>query len=270
MAQQPDRGRSAAAAIERRRQRPPVVLMYHSITTSAQDPYRVTVSPRRFEQQMHWLACRGLRGVSVATLIGARLRDCDAGLVGLTFDDGYADFLRHALPVLRRHGFSATAFVIAGRLGGVNAWDTLGPRKALMTAGQLREVAAAGIEIGSHGLRHVELEHATDLALRREQLRSRQILQDITGTGIGGFCYPYGHLDRRVLDGVQGAGYDYACAIWPGDLTGRYAIPRTYVGDADGPARLRAKWLRHEVTWLRARDAGPDFGDARRPLRRSA
>ena len=127
-------------------QRQPIVLMYHSVAPQESDPYRVTVSPHRFGQQMHWLARRGLRGVSMAELLEARRRHCDAGLVGLTFDDGYDDFLRHALPVLQRHGFSATAFVIAGRLGGFNDWDVLGPRKRLMTASQVRRVAEAGTE----------------------------------------------------------------------------------------------------------------------------
>ena len=67
---------------------------------------------------MRWLARRGLRGVSMAELLEARSRQCEAGLVGLTFDDGYDDFVRNALPVLQRYGFNATAFVIAGRLGG--------------------------------------------------------------------------------------------------------------------------------------------------------
>jgi peptidoglycan/xylan/chitin deacetylase (PgdA/CDA1 family) len=121
-----------------------------------------------------------------------------------------------------------------------------------MTAAQVREVAAAGIEIGSHGLRHVTLSSVTRLARRREQRLSRQILQDITGTSVGGFCYPYGHLDGPVVDGVQEAGYDYGCAIWRSELTGRLALPRVYVGDADNAARLRAKWLRHRLTWRHA------------------
>jgi peptidoglycan/xylan/chitin deacetylase (PgdA/CDA1 family) len=245
--------------------RAPLVLMYHSITPYSEDPYLVTVSPDRFEQQMRWLDRQGLRGVSMATLLVARQRQCDAGLVGLTFDDGYDDFRRHALPVLQRYGFTATAFVIAGRLGGDNGWDEQGPRKDLMTARQVREVAAAGMEIGSHGLRHVTLTSTTDLALQREQLRSREILQDVTGTDVAGFCYPYGYLDPRVVDGVRGAGYDYGCAIWASELTGRYALPRVYVGEPDGGARLRVKRLRHQLTCApvppgdNALAAGPDL-----------
>jgi len=237
-------------------QRQPIVLMYHSVAPHDEDPYRVTVSPRRFEQQMRWLDRRGLRGVSMSELLEARRRQSDAGLVGLTFDDGYDDFVRYALPVLEQHGFGATAFVIAGRLGGVNAWDPLGPRKPLMTANQVRLAAATGIEIGSHGLRHVSLDAATGLNLSRELQVSRQILQDITGSAVGGFCYPYGHLGARVVNGAQEAGYEYACAIRPGGQTGPFALPRIYVGESDGAARLRAKWLRHRLTSANAAAGG--------------
>ena len=244
----------------------PVVLMYHSVTPYSDDPYQITVSPHRFEQQLRWLERRGLRGVSMAGLIAARHRGCDDGLVGLTFDDGYEDFLRFVLPALQRRGFTATAFVIAGRLGGVNGWDAEGPRKPLMTAGQVREIAAAGMEIGSHGLRHVPLECAGGLALLHEQRLSRQILQEVTGAGVRGFCYPYGHLDGRIVTGVQEAGYDYGCAIWTSALTGPFALPRIYVGEPDGPARLRAKFLRHRLTSGAA--GQPEIADGQ--LRRSA
>jgi peptidoglycan/xylan/chitin deacetylase (PgdA/CDA1 family) len=253
------------------RPRAPFVLMYHSITAYTEDPYLVTVSPQRFERQMRWLHHRGLRGVSIGTLMAARLRNCDAGLVGLTFDDGYDDFVRYALPVLLRYGFTATAFIIAGRLGGQNGWDEQGPRKQLMTARQVREVAAAGMEIGSHGLRHIALTETTDLALRREQAHSRQILQDLTGTEVAGFCYPYGTLDRRVLDGVGEAGYEYGCAIWASQLTSRYALPRVYVGEPDGAARLGVKRLRHLLTSAAMpHDTDRALAGAQPVLRRSA
>jgi peptidoglycan/xylan/chitin deacetylase (PgdA/CDA1 family) len=226
----------------------PMVLMYHSVQPYTEDPYLVTVRPPRFEQQMRWLSRRGLRGVSVAELLAARSAGTGKGLVGLTFDDGYADFAEYALPVLRRYGFTATVFVIAGRLGGDNAWDPAGPRKPLLDAAQVAALAEAGVEIGSHGLKHVSLpaEHGV---LAAETGGSRRILQDITGQPASGFCYPYGHLDAEVVAAVRDAGYDYGCAIWPSDYAGRHALPRIYIGDADTTARLWVKVMRHRLTW---------------------
>jgi peptidoglycan/xylan/chitin deacetylase (PgdA/CDA1 family) len=207
------------------------------------------VSPGRFGQQLAWLRDHGLRGVSVSTLLAARRAGEGRGLVGLTFDDGYADFISYAMPELAACGFGATVFPIAGLLGGQNDWDERGPRKALMTGQQVKEASAAGIEIGSHGLRHVALPGIGDDELAAEVSRSRALLQDAGSQDVTGFCYPYGHLDARVAGAVQAAGYGYACAIWRSPQTGPHAIPRVYIGDGDTGWRLRAKAFRHWLSW---------------------
>jgi peptidoglycan/xylan/chitin deacetylase (PgdA/CDA1 family) len=227
----------------------PLVLMYHSVSQYDEDPYQVTVTPQRFERQMRWLRSRGLRGVSMGELLDATAEGrARRRLVGLTFDDGYADFVANAMPVLQRHGFAATAFVLAGRLGGENAWSRPGPHKPLLTAAQVREIARAGIEIASHGLGHVSLLKADDARLRDETVRSRAILQDLLGRPVRGFAYPYGHSDARVVAAVQTAGYDYACAVLPWSGIGRHAIPRTSAFEHDSSWRLDAKRMVSTLT----------------------
>jgi peptidoglycan/xylan/chitin deacetylase (PgdA/CDA1 family) len=232
----------------------PVILMYHSVVPYQEDPYLVTVSPERFDQQMQWLRKRGLKGASMRDLLAGRRNGGGGGLVGLTFDDGYADFADHAMPILKKHGFTATVYPIAGLLGADNSWDVKGPRKPLMTAERVREVADAGMEIGSHGLRHVSLVSAPDDGLTVEVEESRRILREVSGQDVDGFCYPYGDMDGRVVDRVRAAGYAYACAIWRSDLTGQHALPRTYIGESDTGSRLWAKGARH---WLRWSYRGP-------------
>ncbi|MET7438974.1 polysaccharide deacetylase family protein [Streptomyces sp. NPDC005568] len=195
---------------------------------------------------------RGVGGVAV-DLIAARARGEGRGLIGLTFDDGYADFVEHALPVLRRHGCGATLFVLPGRLDGENAWDPLGPRKPLLGKQGIRVAAATeGIEIGSHGLTHVDLTTADDAVLRAEVAESRAALAELIGADIDGFCYPYGTVDQRAVDAVRAAGYRYACAIDPGPLTGPFALPRVHVGQNDTAVRLL---LKHRLHRLRRRPA---------------
>ncbi|MFE2937543.1 polysaccharide deacetylase family protein [Streptomyces sp. NPDC059255] len=227
-------------------------VMYHSVADPTDDPYQVTVSPDRLERQLRWLRRRGLTGVSMAELLRARAEGRGAGLVGLTFDDGYADFVTTAVPLLRRYGCTATVFVLPGRPGGTNEWDRLGPRKPLLTEDGVREAAAAGMEIGSHGLLHVDLVTADDATLAAETGRSRELLRALTGTEVGGFCYPYGTVDARVVAAVRAAGYAYGCAIDPGPLTGLLALPRIHVGERDTGLKLTLKrrlhpWRREPV-----------------------
>ncbi|MDQ0760916.1 polysaccharide deacetylase family protein [Streptomyces canus] len=226
----------------------PWVAMYHSVDDCSDDPYRITVTPERLERQLAWLHRRGLRGVSVRELFAARARGEGRGLVGLTFDDGYADFLEHALPALRRRHFGATLFVLTGRLGGVNSWDPLGPRKALLTADGVRRAACEGVEIGSHGLTHVDLTRADDVTVKAEVADSRALLSELIGAPVDGFCYPYGTVDERAVAAVREAGYAYACAIDPGPLTGPHALPRLHIGQNDTAWRL---YLKHKLHRLR-------------------
>lgn len=233
--------------------------MYHSIADAPDDPYRVTVSPVRFARQLRWLDDRGLRGVSVRELLAATAAGRAKGLVGLTFDDGYADFVESAVPLLRRHRFTATVYVLPGRLGGENGWDAEGPRKPLLTEDGIRRAAEAGMEIGSHGLRHVSLTTADDRTLAEETRHSRERVEEITGTPVEGFCYPYGRVDARVVRAVREAGYRYACAIDPGPLSSTHALPRVHIGEQDTSWRLAAKRVLHPL-----RRRGP--ADPPRPL----
>ncbi|PBC63722.1 polysaccharide deacetylase [Streptomyces sp. Tue6028] len=222
--------------------------MYHSVGDCSDDPYRITVSPDRLDRQLGWLRRRGLRGVSMADLLAAHARGVAHGLVGLTFDDGYADFVETALPLLRHHDCGATLFVLPGRLGGDNAWDPLGPRKPLLDKQGIRLAAASGgIEVGSHGLTHVDLTRADDALLHAEVAESRAMLSELIGAPVDGFCYPYGTVDGRVVDAVRAAGYGYACAIDPGPLTGRHALPRLHIGENDNAVRLLLKYKLHRL-----------------------
>lgn len=241
---EPVRGPLREPVVRRRRTwGPPAwVAMYHSVSDHPEDPYDITVSPARLDRQLAWLRARGLRGVSMRDLLAARAREQERGLVGLTFDDGYADFLTAALPVLGRWGCGATLFVLPGRLDGENDWDALGPRKRLLGAEGIRRAAAAGIEIASHGLTHVDLTKAGPNEMRAEVHRSRSVLADLIDADVRGFCYPYGRLDPHVHDAVRQAGYGYACAIAPPPaLAGDFALPRLHIAQADTAARLELK-----------------------------
>lgn len=226
---------------------PPLVLMYHSVAPYDEDPYQVTMTPERFERQMRWLRRRGFRGVSMRELLSARAGGRARGLVGLTFDDGYEDFATYALPILLRFDFTATVFVLAGRLGGENAWSIPGPVKPLLTSERVREIAAAGMEIGSHGLLHIRLPDADDRVLKEETMRSRVILEEIVGH-VHGFCYPWGDVDGRTVEAVRAAGYDYACMVRPSFGFSRHTIPRTYVHEGDSAWRLDAKRVLSRLT----------------------
>ena len=222
----------------------PRALMYHSICRPQGDHPALYTSPERFEAQMLYLKRRNLRGVSMRDLYLAMKAGDANGLVGLTFDDGYEDFLHTALPILERVGFSATVFVVAGMLGKENTWQHRSgprPRMRLLGVRGVREVSERGIEISSHTLTHPRLSGLDPRDLLREVSDSRQILSEILGTPVDGFCYPYGDLDEAAVRVVRETGYAYACATKKQVENTVYDWPRIYVGDKDFPLRLAIK-----------------------------
>src|SRR5215218_1865659 len=222
----------------------PQVLMYHSISRPAGDYDPLCTSPERFEAQMLYLKRHNLRGVSMRELYLALNAGEATGLVGVTFDDGYQDFLDAAVPTLEELGFSATVYVVAGMLGSENNWEHGGgprPQLRLLGADGVREVSERGMEIGSHSITHPRLSGLDAETLIREVEDSRQILGEIVNAPVEGFSYPYGDLDGPAVRAARKAGYIYAVATKKQVEGGLHDWPRTYVGQKDSPLRLGVK-----------------------------
>jgi len=221
----------------------PLILMYHAVADVSYDPNVLSVSPARFAAQLAWLERLGLRGVSIGALVAAMRAGRARGLVGITFDDGYASVLENAVPELVRRGFTASVYIISDRLGGKNDWDD-GTPWPLLSAAQIGELAAAGMEIGSHSASHVRLAGADAEVLRAEISGSREQLSRVTDAEIRGFAYPYGDMDAAARRAVREAGFEYACATnAPRGAIGLMALPRVYIGERDGPGRMTVKRL---------------------------
>lgn len=218
--------------------------MYHSVSSSGGDLTPLSVSRQRFEGHMLYLKRHGLRGVSMRELRRAVRAGDTRGLVGITFDDGYEDFLQNALPALESLGFTATVFAVAGMLGQENVWEHHGeprPRLRLLDGESLREVSKRGMEVGSHTVSHPLLARVEATELERELNESRQILGEVTGEPVEGLCYPYGNLSPAAARAAREAGYAYACATKKRVEGSVYDWPRIFVGQKDTPVKLWTK-----------------------------
>jgi peptidoglycan/xylan/chitin deacetylase (PgdA/CDA1 family) len=179
------------------------------------------------------------------------------GLVGVTFDDAYEDFLGAAVPTLERLGFSATVFVVAGMLGKENTWEHgSGPRPQLKLLGAdgVREVSERGMEIGSHSVTHPRLSRLDPETLIHEVEDSRRMLGEIVNAPVEGFAYPYGDLHGPAVRAARAAGYVYAVATKKQVEGGIHDWPRTYIGEKDSPLQFAVKLKVSPIlTWWRHR-----------------
>lgn len=228
------------AAVTKIAGRPPI-LMYHGVGRCTDDPFALFVTPERLAHQMQTLRLLGLRGVPLERVGDAVRRGQAKGLVGLTFDDGYRDVLKWAVPILEQYGFTATIFAVSSLLGGENVWDPP-PRRRLVDGADLKNLAVRGWEVGAHSVSHARLTDLDSERLRLEVIGSRTALAEVTGTEPRSFCYPYGSLDAEAVSAVREAGYSYACAVQrvPG-LHSSLAMPRIGVTERDWGPRFVAK-----------------------------
>ncbi len=177
------------------------ILMYHSIKTDLESvPANREIgaeiydlSLEKFESQMTWLSERNYQ---VITLDRIDKHPHQKQAI-LTFDDGEMNNFIHAFPVLQRLQFKAYFFVIIDRIGqpGYMGWD------------ELRQLRAAGMEIGSHGLTHRILTDLTDLEVERELHESLKCLVNLLGDGISTLSIPRGFYEDRTIDLACKLGY---------------------------------------------------------------
>ena len=152
------------------------ILMYHEIAERAETASRLAVSPANFAAQLDYLRRAGFTTMTAAEL-SARLATGIGPLpdrpIVLTFDDGYADFHSRAMPLLDRHGFTATLFVTTG-------WEQdAGLRPSapgrMLNRTQLAEAAAAGVEIAAHTRSHPQLDQLPEQLVREELVHEQAV-----------------------------------------------------------------------------------------------
>ena len=187
------------------------ILVYHQIADAPPkgSPFRsLYVSPQAFARQMAWLKLLGYTGLSMSGLQPYLRGEKRGKVVGITFDDGYQNNLIHALPALRKRGFSSTCYAVSGLLGQTNVWDeSVGiAQTPLMNESEIRQWSAGGQEIGSHTRQHIDLTAADEQQCRVEMGLGKTELEAVIEQPVSHFCYPYGRYEskHRVMAGELG------------------------------------------------------------------
>lgn len=209
------------------------VFIYHSVRpyitgeSKYQDMYDVT--PQLLEEQLKYIRDHGYATITFADVIanfdhGTSL---PAKPVILSFDDGWRNEYKYAFPLLKKYGMKGTFFIFTNPIDHQKAhwvtWD------------EVKEMDAAGMEIGGHTWTHPVLTKiTTDAGLDKEIARSKKILEDHLGHPIYAFAYPFGAKNDQVIAAVKRAGYVIARTTFSGvwnDSEHRLEFHGTLVSD---------------------------------------
>jgi peptidoglycan/xylan/chitin deacetylase (PgdA/CDA1 family) len=193
-----------------------VTLMYH-IVDDAIDA-AIAVSEASFDMQMRALRAYGFSvltmGEAIAVARGERAPPDRAVLI--TFDDGYADNVQSALPILLRYDVSATVFVPTAHVGGVNRWDRRAEYDTRhATWEELRRWVSAGLDVGGHTHDHTNMRRQNREELCATVDINADILADKLGVTPRAFAYPYGRYSETAKSVVE-ARYDIAFSVADG------------------------------------------------------
>ena len=213
------------------------ILMYQSVSEHPNDDTKPhSVRPSDLAEQFAYLAENGFTALTLADLVASLNKNNGRSVpdkpVVITFDDGYADFHSHALPLLDRHRFPATVFLTSGWVSDAGDDAAGRPLDDMLSWGQAREVAQTGVEIGGHSHSHPQLDQLSTGELRQELRRNKGLLEEKIGAPVATMAYPYGYSSARVRREVRRAGYFAACAVnntIAADRHDMLAIPRLTV-----------------------------------------
>jgi len=208
------------------------VLMYHHVLPGNGD--WLTVTPAQLENHLQFLKQEGYQTMTFSMLMKfhSQKLPLPPRTVILTFDDAYVNFREHALPLLKKYGFTATVFVPVALIGKTNDWDK--GHEPIMTAEELKHLTQTdGIEAGLHSFMHQNYGEMTPEEVRTDLVKCYEMLgyQNIPFSKV--LAYPYGGypkkdpvLKEKMFSVFRESGLDFALRI--GNDVNRWPLPNPF------------------------------------------
>jgi peptidoglycan/xylan/chitin deacetylase (PgdA/CDA1 family) len=182
------------------------ILTYHSINDEINPDE--TVTPEEFEKQLQYIK-ENYKVISLEDAVEYLQTDIKkiSDSIVITFDDGYSDNYHNAYPLLKKHNFPATIFLISDLI------DDKGGK--YLSQSQIHEMMDNNISFGSHTISHRILTGLRNEEIIGEIRDSKDILESQLGNKINSFAYPVGtraDFDDTTVGIVKEYKYTYACS----------------------------------------------------------
>lgn len=187
-----------------------LILYYHRVGGFLEgEPRKLSVEPEIFEAQVRLLKKLRSNFVSVDDVadIASGGKKLPRRAVLITFDDGYADTLKHAFPLLRKDGIPSVMFIATEHVGKAD-WNH--KLHGIMDWAEIKRLHSSGVTIGAHTKTHRVLTELAPADMRAEVAESKKILEERLGAPVRYFAYPKGVYNEEVIKAVREAGYTAA------------------------------------------------------------
>jgi peptidoglycan/xylan/chitin deacetylase (PgdA/CDA1 family) len=208
------------------------ILAYHSISDA---PDGFTLRESEFTAHLDALQRAGFHTVTFHEWLAHEDHGTPlpARPIILTFDDGFEDAWSTVLPALSARGMRGTFFVVTSLIGADASQRVVreedGLRRRYLVWPEVRALAAAGMEIGSHGDRHLRLSDLDRAQVVGELTRSKQALDGALGRPVEVLAYPYNSVRRWIVPLARQSGYRAAVAGMAHGNADRFTLYRVGV-----------------------------------------
>lgn len=206
------------------------ILAYHSLSDKFEPGItRTTLS--QFRKQMQWLYRNGFSTWTLQQYIQYNNNPLSApeNKFIITFDDAYS-CLAEAAEIMSEYDFTGSCFAISDYVGKENSWDYQFLNHKLLHADYslLRQLIAAGWEVGSHTKTHAYLPALSNAEIKQELQQSKSVLEDNLSEPVATLSYPFGKCTDDVCKIAQNCGFKVAVSLGmePRESINWYNLPR--------------------------------------------
>jgi peptidoglycan/xylan/chitin deacetylase (PgdA/CDA1 family) len=176
------------------------ILMYHHIRPYADftnvSARNLSVSPEEFDKQMQYFSDKWWHTISIRDIKGNTV-PCNSFLI--TFDDGYHDVYKYAVPILKKYGYTGIVSLIPAHID----------ESDYISGNQIKELLKDNWAIASHTWNHPILTKTPIEKLETEVEKSKHDLEKWFWESINTFVYPGGFYNSETLKKVAAADYKY-------------------------------------------------------------
>jgi peptidoglycan/xylan/chitin deacetylase (PgdA/CDA1 family) len=234
---------------------PPLALTYHGVADVPlrDDLHRLFVRPQDLRHQILRLRGWGYELMTFSDWAARVAADGGSARAALTFDDGFSDNLHVLLPLLHELDVPATVFAVSGWLGQRHPHT---PLARVLSASELCELHAAGVEVGAHTRTHPDQSLHYLKAAQEVVAGGRAELEDVIGAPVTAFAYPFGAASPETLRAARESGVTVACrALGLGRWDDPHDLPRQDMGNRSSTLGLRLKRENRYMPLMRLRPA---------------
>lgn len=222
----------------------PIAMLHHVANHPHPSLEKWCISHDKFIELLNCIDSKGLESTTFSEIISSQFSKSELeNKVIISFDDCPSSLFDFAIPELLKRKMKAVFYMPSKYIGGINIWDIEEhgmESVGLMSSAQLKELVGLGMEVGSHGEKHIRLNLISGQEAFEDISNSKKALESLLDTKIYSIAYPYGKIPGNYNRLLSEAGYSFGISIYSA-FQNNYALRRFAINETDDKQTIELK-----------------------------